>query len=73
MKSVILTVSTPTYAIKAKRILRSIGINTEIIKVDSGTMNGGCTHGIKFDEKYFYDVISALREKNINYRMYQSK
>lgn len=70
LNSVILTVSTPTYAIKAKRILRNIGINTEVVKVDT---SNGCTHGIKFSDRYFYDVISMLREKNISYRVYETK
>jgi hypothetical protein len=73
LRSVILTVSTPTYAIKAKRILRNIGINTETVKVDSGKDGSGCTHGIRFDEGYLYDVIAVLREKNIQYKVYSEK
>lgn len=69
MRNVILTVSTPTYAIKAKRILRNSGIDAEIIKTDVG-MHGGCSHGIEIPEVYFYDAISILREKGIAYKVY---
>lgn len=72
MRSVILTVSTPTYAIKAKRILRNSGIDAEIVKLDTIT-RGGCTHGISISDTLFYDAIAILREKGIAYSVYTEK
>ena len=38
-----------TYAIKAKRILQEIGIDSEIIKLEPHMTHNGCAYGIKFN------------------------
>ena len=59
--------SSVTYAIKAKKALKRIGINTKLVKTDSNKTNYGCTYGIKIQTKNFYDVVAELKKENIDY------
>jgi hypothetical protein len=70
IKHVLISVSTPTYAMKVKRILRNIGINGEIIKMNSD-MGRGCTHAVKIHRDYFYKAAEALRQNNIPYSVFE--
>ncbi len=56
-----------TYAIKAKRILQEIGIDSEIIKLEPHMTHNGCAYGIKFNCLNLYAVTDALSKKHVNY------
>ena len=66
MNYLIITVSTPTQAMKVKRILRSAGIVGEIGKI-KGDEGAGCAHGVKIRERDFYEAAAALRNSNVSY------
>ena len=66
MKTGIITVSTVTVGIKARKILAKSGIKTKIVKLDSE--RSGCTYGLEFNIKDFYDIASILRTNKIDYR-----
>ena len=72
MSKIILTTITPTYALKAKRILKAYGINAEVVKV-TRTKSTGCTGGIQVDDKDLYDAISILNNANIKHNLYTGK
>ena len=65
MKSSIITVTTVTLALKAKKILAKEGIRSNVVKVESA--QNGCLYGIEFPTQYFYDVVSILRNNYIEY------
>ena len=63
MNYVLLSVGTPSYAQKVKRLLGSIGIGSEIVKrINKGE---GCTHAVQIQERFFYEAAALLREKGI--------
>ena len=66
MNYLIITVSTPTQAMKVKRILRSAGIGGEIVKI-KGDDGMGCAHGVKIHERYFYEAAAAVRNSKVSY------
>ena len=66
MKSVI-SVSSNTVAIKAKKLLLSYGISCRIVKVDRGISSQGCGFGIEINYIDYYNVIEKLREAGISY------
>lgn len=66
MKSVLISVSTPTYAMKVKRILRSVGINGEIIKMNT-EVGKGCSHAVRINGTSLYKAAAILRDNNIQY------
>lgn len=70
MSHVLISVSTPTYAIKVKRILRSIGISGEIIKMNT-TVGRGCSHAVKIKSVDLYKAAATLREQNIPYTVFE--
>lgn len=70
MNYVLISFSTPTYAMKAKRILRTVGINGEIIKMNSD-IGRGCTHAIKVHRDYVYKAAEVLRQNNILYSVFE--
>lgn len=70
MNYVLISFSTPTYAMKAKRILRTVGINGEIIKMNAD-MTKGCTHAIKIHRDYVYKAAEILRQNNILYSVFE--
>ena len=70
IKHVLISVSTPTYAMKVKRILRNIGINGEIIKMNSD-MGRWCTHAVKMHRDYFYKAAETLRQNKAPYSVFE--
>ena len=66
MNYLIISVNTPTQAMKVKRLLYSAGIMGELIKTKDD-VNAGCTHGVKIHEKHFYDAALLLRNSNVIY------
>ena len=66
MNNVLISVSTPTYAMKVKRILRGVGINGEIIKM-STEKSKGCSHAVRIGSKDLYKAAAVLRESSVPY------
>ena len=73
MKKCILTVKTITVGLKARKALNAQGIKSSIVKIDSTKSESGCQYGLEFNDRDFYEVISILREYNINYGVYEPK
>lgn len=73
MKTSIVTVKTVTIGMKCKKALASRGIKASLVKIDFTRSQNGCQYGIEFNERDFYDVISILRENEIEYGVYDSK
>ncbi len=70
MNNIIITVGSVTYAIKVKKLLERSGIRSTLVKVDGKKNKKGCTHGIKFQLLYLYDVIAILKSREIDYSVY---
>ena len=72
MNTIIITVSSVTYAIKAKRLLERERIKATLIKSSSSKSNEGCTYGVKIDSNYLYDAVAILKNKGIQYSVSSS-
>ena len=68
MRKIIITMSSVTVALKAKKLLESKNISSRLIKIDSMKANSSCTHGIEIDYKNFMDTVSILKSKGISYK-----
>ena len=73
MKTNTVTVKTITIGMKAKKALASRGIKSSLVKIDISQSENGCQYGLKFNERDYYEVISALRENGIEYGVYKSR
>lgn len=71
MKTTI-TVGSVTYAIKARKLLQRIGIDSKLVKVDNTKANKGCEYGIEFPSNFLYDVVAELKSHGIAYSVYTS-
>ena len=67
LKTVIISLESSTFASKAKRLLSRHDISARTVKIDGSDEEHGCTHGIEFDNAYFYTVISILKESGLVY------
>lgn len=67
MNAIIITVSSITYALKAKKLFEREGIKATLIKKDLSKNTKGCTYGIKIDARYLYDAVAILKNKGIDY------
>ena len=72
MNKTTITVGSVTYAIKAKKLLSRMNIQSKLIKVDASQTVSGCTHGIEFASADFYTVVMELKKAGINYSVYQN-
>lgn len=72
MSKVTLTTITPTYALKAKRLLKSYGISAEVVKV-AQSKKEGCNSGIKVDDKDLHDVTSIFKNAGIKYSIFTER
>lgn len=73
LNSTIVTVGAVTYAIKARKLFLRRGIQSKLVKVDSGKTQNGCTHGVEIDNVDFYAAIKILKDNGIAYSVYSSK
>ncbi len=64
MKKVQFVTTTATYANKARDVLKSNGIVSEVNKIQGGTA-AGCLFGITVDEAFSKKVYEILTEQNI--------
>ena len=67
MNTIIITLSSVTYALKAKKLLERAGIKGTLIKNDSSKNEKGCTYGVRIDARHLYDAIAILKNKEIQY------
>ena len=72
MRKIIITMSSVTAALKAKRLLEARSIGSRLIKIDSMKISDSCTHGIEIDYKSFLDAVTILKNKNISYKVHGS-
>lgn len=72
MKTCLITLRSPTYGMKAQRILSEQRIANQPIKLGSEYSAKGCTHGIRFDCRDRHAVERLLRENAIPYSDIQS-
>lgn len=73
MKKSIVSVKTITIGLKGKKALAKKGIKSSLVKIDYTKTANGCQYGLEFNDRFFYEVISTLRENGINYEVYKSK
>ncbi|MBO5907193.1 MAG: DUF3343 domain-containing protein [Clostridia bacterium] len=73
MNTITVTVGSVTYAIKARKILARMGIKSKLVKANNTETAPGCTHGIEISEEHLYTLISALKERGINYNVVPRK
>lgn len=67
MNKIIITTESVTYAIKARRLLFSVGIPSKLIKIDASLSERGCTHGVMISERDFLSAAKILRDNGLNY------
>ena len=67
LKTDIITVSTMTHAMKAKKALIKRGINARVIKLNTTLYQTGCSYGIEFPSAEFYNAISIIKELGLQY------
>ena len=58
-------IGSTSQASKARSILQARGIPSKMVKTDTG--KNGCTWGLRFDKRYFYEVADALTRAGIRY------
>lgn len=73
MNKTTITVGSVTSAMKAKRLLQRMKIQSKLVKVDPIKSYSGCTHGIEFATEDFYTVVMGLRNEGISYKIYSQK
>jgi len=70
MASTVFSVGSVTYAIKARKLLRRIGIDAVTVKLDITRAKRGCTHGIEFPSEALLRVVMELKRNGIPYERY---
>ena len=73
MNKTTLNIGSVTYATKAKKILKHLNIDSEIVKLSPQSNNGGCSYGIQFKSDKIYEVVMQLKENGISYNLYSNK
>lgn len=69
LKTSVISLKNVTIAIKVKKLLKSRGIESVVIKLDaSEDYDGECASGIEFHTKDYYTVIDILRRNNISFK-----
>lgn len=65
--TVTLSIPTATYAVKARKALLRVGVESKLIKTVSGS-NNGCGYGLEINEKDLYTAVYELKSLNIPYK-----
>ena len=73
LKTKTVTVKTITIGLKGKKALATRGIKSSLIKVDFTKTAEGCQYGLSFDERYYYNAISILKENGIEFGAYKGR
>ena len=53
---------------KARGILQARSIPSKMVKTDTDR-GGGCTWGLRFDKRYYYEAVDALTRADIRYEV----
>ena len=72
MEQCILTVGTVTYAIRARKLLSSLGIRARLVKGTRPGGAGGCTYGVEISASDLTLATDALKRADISYEWSQS-
>ena len=72
MNKTIITVSSITYALKAKKLLARKNISSNLIKINASS-SSGCIYGIEIRKCDFLDTVKILIDNAIEYSLYESK
>lgn len=67
MEQCILTVGTVTYAIRARKLLSSLGIRARLVKGTRPGGMGGCTYGVEIPAADMTVATDALQRANISF------
>ncbi len=70
MHMAIVSLGSVTYATKAARLLRRIGIAATVVKLDAGQSARGCTHGIEMPARELFRAGEELQKNNILFERY---
>ena len=70
MNTVTITVGSVTNAVKAKKILHRIKIQSRLVKLDSMKTQNGCTHGLEIHSSVFYTAVKELIKEGVTYSVY---
>ena len=66
-----ITVGSVTYAIKVRKLLSRMNVQSKLVKVDASKTVGGCTHGLEFASADYYSVVMELKKAGIKYTVYR--
>lgn len=63
------TLITPTltYAIKCQKILKRIGVTSNVVKLDADGAKNGCQYGVSIKDSDVLSAIYELKENGIPY------
>ena len=70
MNTTTITLGSVTNAMKAKKILQRMKIQSRLVKLDAINTANGCTHGLEFSSSFFYTVVKELIKEGISYSVY---
>ena len=62
-----------TYAIKAQKILKSAGIQAQIIKISEDDDDGGCAYGLTILYTEYYSAVNEIKNAGIAFKPYIDK
>ena len=71
MNKTTVTVGSVTSAIRVKKLLSHINIQSKLVKIDASKTTNGCTHGLEFASTDYYSVVTELQKAGINYTVYR--
>ncbi len=63
----LLTLRSPTHALKAQTLLQRMGLPVKSVKLDGEYARRGCTHGLRFESRLRGRIEAALKENGIPY------
>ncbi len=63
----ILTMKTMTQALRAKQVLATLGIDTDVVNIDGKLTAKGCAYGLRMECKETERAIRGLTDRNIPY------
>lgn len=71
MNNITVTVGSVTYAIKLKKMLSRVGIQSKLIKIEDEKGIIGCMHGVSIGEEDYLSAVKIMRENGVRYSIYK--
>ena len=68
MNEVIILIGSITYAMKAQKALKELGISAMLIK-RAGEAQRGCSYGLRLHSSRFLSAVARLKELHIDYEV----